>query len=154
MQTPVGGEIAEVQLLQLFLEVNADIDTQFQVWISITFAVLVATFVAGDRLSRGARFVLAALYMCAAGVLLLRYVRAGSYLPYVLDLYGSYGVTAPAALGISPTAGALRMLLFTIGSSLAAVSVLFPQMWRLRASVVSGDRRHEPPGVQPRGDPT
>ena len=29
-----GGEIPEVQLLQLYLDVNQDIDTQFQVWIS------------------------------------------------------------------------------------------------------------------------
>jgi hypothetical protein len=122
------GEIAEVQLLQLFLEVNADIDTQFQVWISITFAVLVASFVAGDRLRRGARFGLALLYACAAWVLFIRYLRAGTYLDYVVGLYELYGVVPPSQVGISATAGVLRTTLFTFGTAVAALSVLFPRM--------------------------
>lgn len=126
------GEIPEVQLLELFLEVNADIDTQFQVWISITFAVLVASFVAGDRLRRGARVGLAVLYMCAAWVLFIRYLRAGTYLEYVVSLYSMYSVRPPALVGVSPTAGLLRTTLFTLGSAVAALSVLFPRWGRLR----------------------
>jgi hypothetical protein len=135
MQAEFGGEIPEVQLLQAFLEVNSDIDTQFQVWVSITFAVLVASFVAGHRLSRIARTGLVALYLCAAAVLLIRYLRAGALLPYVQDLYALYDVVAPAGVGISGPAGLLRMALFTLGSFVAALSVLFPGLGKLKESV-------------------
>lgn len=127
------GEIPEVQILELFLQVNADIDTQFQVWISITFAVLVASFVAGDRLKRGARFGLALLYLCAAWVLFIRYLRAGTYLEYVVSLYAAYEVRPPTLVGASPTAGLLRTTLFTFGSAVAALSVLLPRLGRLGA---------------------
>jgi hypothetical protein len=126
------GEIPEVQLLQLFLEVNSDIDTQFQVWVSITFAVLVASFVAGHRLSRFARVGLVALYLCAAAVLLIRYGRAGSYLSYVIELYAQYEIVPPAALSVSGAAGLLRITLFTLGSFVAALSVLFPGLGKRR----------------------
>ncbi len=125
------GEIPEVQLLELFLQVNGDIDTQFQVWISITFAVLVASFVAGDKLRRGARAGVALLYLCAAWVLFIRYLRAGTYLQYVVGLYPLYAVTPPSTLGASPTAGLLRTALFTVGSAVAALSVLFPRLGRI-----------------------
>ena len=125
------GEIAEVQLLELFLQVNADIDTQFQVWISITFAVLIASFVAGERLRRGARVALAALYLAAAWVLFIRYLRAGTYLDYAANLFAQYDTTPPALVGVSATAGLLRTALFTVGSAIAALSVVFPQMGRL-----------------------
>lgn len=143
MQTP-GGELPEVQLLELFLDVNGDIDTQFQVWVSITFAVLVASFVAGGRLSRFARTGLVGLYLCAAAVLLIRYLRAGSYLGYVLDLYALYDIEPPGNLGISGVAGLLRMTLFTVGSAVAALSVLFPALGRLRDAPPRGDAGVEP----------
>jgi hypothetical protein len=135
----LGGEIPEVQLLELFLEVNSDIDTQFQVWVSITFAVLVASFVAGGRLSRFARSGLAGLYLCAAAVLLIRYVRAGSYIGYVVELYAQYDIVPPGALGVSGPAGLLRIMLFTVGSAIAALSVLLPGLGRLRSEPPEDD---------------
>lgn len=119
-----GGEITEVQLLELFLQVNADIDTQFQFWISVTFAVLVASFVADERLSRIERGVISALYLCATGILLYRYLSALTYQQYALDLFTQYGVERPAQ---ATTAGVLRLALFTLGSLVAALSVLFPR---------------------------
>jgi hypothetical protein len=135
-----GGELPEVQLLALFLEVNGDIDTQFQVWVSITFALLVASFVAGARLSRVARTGLVGLYLCAAAVLLIRYLRAGSYLGYVLELYALYDIAPPGNLGISGTAGLLRMTLFTVGSGVAALSVLFPALGKISDALRDEER--------------
>ena len=130
-----GGEIAEVQLLELLLEVNQDIDTQFQVWISITFAVLVASFVAGRRLTMGARVGIAALYACASVILYLRYMRgAVDYIPYVYDLFATYG--APVPQGSSEVAFLLRVWLLRLGSGVTALAVLFPGLGhRQEASV-------------------
>jgi len=119
------GEIPEVQLLQLLLEVNQDIDTQFQFWISITFAVLVASFVADERLSRSERVAITALYLAAAAIVLFRYGTAISYQTDVLELFDQYGFERPA---VATTAGRLRLMLFTAGSLVAAVSVLVPRL--------------------------
>jgi hypothetical protein len=122
-----GQEVVEVQLLDLLLEVNKDIDTQFQVWISITFAVLVASFVAGKRLTGGARFAIAALYICAAVILYLRYMRGAlDYIPYVYQLFITYG--APVPQGSSQLAFDLRRVLFLFGSAVTSLAVLFPQL--------------------------
>ena len=125
-----GGEIAEVQLLELFLQVNADIDTQFQFWISVTFAVLVASFVADERLSRLERGVISALYLCATTILLYRYLTALTYQDYALGLFTQYGVERPTQ---ATTAGVLRLALFTLGSLVAALSVLFPGFFARRS---------------------
>ena len=116
--------MTKADLLQLFLDVNQDIDTQFQFWISITFAVLVASFVADERLSRVERRVITALYLCAAMIILLRYRSAISYQFEVQELFVANGVEPPAIAWI---AGLLRSALFTVGSLVAALSVLYPK---------------------------
>lgn len=131
------GEITEVQLLQLLLEVNQDIDTQFQVWISITFAVLVASFVAGRRLRGGARFAIAALYVCASVILYQRYMRgAVDYIPYVYQLFQTYG--APLPTGSSNVSFLLRRVLFMFGAIVTALAVLLPGLGHRHDEVVPG----------------
>lgn len=56
---------------------QALIDTQFQYWMTITFAVVVAGFAAGDRLSQRLRYVVLVLYGLAAMTLFLRMTRTG-----------------------------------------------------------------------------
>lgn len=116
--------MTEVDLLPLFFDVNQDIDTQFQFWISITFAVLVASFVADERLSRVERRVIAVLYLTAASIVLLRYNSAVAHQAQVLDLFTANGLPRPERPLV---AGALRFTLFTFGSLVAAGSVLFPR---------------------------
>ena len=116
--------MTEAELFTLFLAVNQDIDTQFQFWLSITFAVLVASFVADERLSRKERIIIAIVYLSAAAILLMRYSSAVAYQFRVLEMFDSNGVTRPAVAGV---AGGLRYGLFTFGSLIAAVSVVFPR---------------------------
>ncbi len=50
-------------------------DAQFQLWVSITFAVIVAAFVARTRLSRRLRYVISVLYLLATLNLALLFYR-------------------------------------------------------------------------------
>ena len=118
------GEIAEAQLLQALLEVYADVDTQFQVWLSITFAVMVAAFIAGERFSRVGRVLIVALYGCASSILLLRYFGAIELLQYVFDVYEAYDVALPP--GVDGRVAALRLMLIPIGTVVAGLAVLVP----------------------------
>jgi len=126
--------MTEADLLGLFLDVNQDIDTQFQFWISITFAVLVASFVADERLSRGERVLVTGLYLSAAAIVFFRYLSALTYVGEVLELFDANGFPPPT---VAAPAGVLRMALFTFGSLVAAASVLFPRF---------SSRRPAPPG--------
>ena len=114
--------MSEAELLSLYLDVNQDIDTQFQVWISITFAVLVASFVADDRLSRLERVVIAMFYGAAATIILLRYQSALGMAGEVVLMFDANGFEPPR---VGSAAIRLRLILFTAGSLLAAVSVVF-----------------------------
>jgi hypothetical protein len=116
--------MTEADLFEIFLNVNQDIDTQFQFWMSITFAVLVASFVADERLSRMERVVVTALYLCAATILLQRYMSALSHQQYALQLFDRAGIARPE---LPTIAFVLRLALFTVGSLVAAISVLFPR---------------------------
>ncbi len=97
---------------------------------SITFAVLVASFVADERLSRIERGVITALYLCAATIILLRYTSALAHQQDVLDLFTASGIPQPE---LPTLAGLLRLGLFTFGSLVAALSVLFPKFGAKRA---------------------
>jgi len=125
--------MTEADLLQIFLDVNQDIDTQFQFWISITFAVLVASFVADERLSTAERVVVTLLYLCAATILLQRYLSALSHLQDALRLFDESDLARPA---VPSVAAFLRFGLFTVGSLVCAMSVVFPRFGaRRRASI-------------------
>lgn len=65
------------ELTELFYNRGSAIDTQFQYWMTFTFAVIVARFVAGSRLSSRLRAVAAILYAIATLVVLSRWYYAG-----------------------------------------------------------------------------
>ncbi len=116
--------MSEVELLPLFLDVNQDIDTQFQFWMSITFAVLVASFVADERLSRIERGVITALYRARRRLSCFGMPAPSAHQQDVLDLFTASGIPQPE---LPTLAGLLRLVLFTFGSLVAALSVLFPR---------------------------
>ena len=70
-----GGEnMSEYELSSLVYELFRDMDSQIQFWMQATFAVVVAVFFAGERLPRGIRRVVAALYLVASVLAALRWL--------------------------------------------------------------------------------
>ena len=66
-------------------------DAQFQFWVSITFAVLVAGYVAQGRFSTTLRFVGAMLYGLASFVLISRFMDNGLTAAAYLDALDGLG---------------------------------------------------------------
>ena len=66
--------MSEYELTSLALDLFRDMDTQIKFWLEATFAVLVAVFFAGDRLSMGIRRLIIFLYLVASTISGLRYV--------------------------------------------------------------------------------
>jgi 4-amino-4-deoxy-L-arabinose transferase-like glycosyltransferase len=65
--------LSEYELTSLVFALFRDMDSMIQFWIQATFAVVVAVFVAGDRLSRWMRGMIAVLYLIASVQAALRW---------------------------------------------------------------------------------
>ena len=68
MESITSGELIELILLQ-----REAFDTQFQFWITTSFAVIVASFVTGSRLGPRYRLAIAALYALTTFMIFARW---------------------------------------------------------------------------------
>ena len=101
---------------ELALLAGGSMDTQFQYWMSVTFAVVVASFVAGERLSRPMRLLAAVLYLLASILLISRFWQfARTTRMYEIDLADAGTPTTSAGSLIPIT----RLLLFGLGTASA-----------------------------------
>lgn len=66
--------MSESELTGLIFELYRDMDSMIEFWISATFAVVAAVFIAGDRLASGMRRVVTGLYLIASLLAGLRWV--------------------------------------------------------------------------------
>ncbi len=115
----------EKDLLEMLLAVSGDIDQQFEFWLSITFAVLIASHVWGAKLNPYVKWLLATLYVFASVILFLRYLLAIEYISYVRDLYTQYDVNEPSSPG--SRIAFLRRALFVVGTIVTTIFVIFPR---------------------------
>jgi hypothetical protein len=65
MAEPLTNE----ELIQLFDAVNGSINSQFELWVTITFAVIIASHVAGHQLTRSLQYLIATLYVSVSVLL-------------------------------------------------------------------------------------
>jgi hypothetical protein len=88
----------------------------------VTFGVLVASFVAAERLTRRLRVLLGIFYVWASALFYVRYVAASTYLNSYVELAAQYEV--PVLAPISPLAGRLRFSLWMVGGLTTAILVV------------------------------
>ncbi len=72
-------ELTNEELIQLYDATFSNINTQFELWITITFAVIIASYIAGHRLERSLQYLIAALYSAVSLLLLLMLVSAVNF---------------------------------------------------------------------------
>ena len=110
------------ELSELWFQAQAAADTQFQYWLTITFAVVVAGFVAGERLSNKLRILAAALYLLATFLLMQRFghMATGSG-PYQQALI-ERGIDALPRQGL--TIVITRVAVFLLGTASALYFLL------------------------------
>ena len=114
--------MSEIELAQYALALLAEADAQFEFWLTVTFGVLVASFVAGDRLSKRRRILVAFFYVWASAIFYTRYGAVSTYLNGYAELAATYGATVLAP--ISPVAGLLRTSLWVVGAFTTVFVVL------------------------------
>ena len=113
-------QIPTSDLLSLLLTQRGSIDLQFQFWLSITFAVIVAGFVAGRRLDFKLRLLAAALYVLATAHLGTRWMYDGGVGERWVAVLVSRGVD----IGIPWVSVYLRMAVMLLGTVSALVFLL------------------------------
>lgn len=108
------------ELIQLLQNESASIDTQFQLWITITSAVLIASFAARPYLSISLKAVIAVMYLLASATIGVRYANDASQFELLMGELRHRGVDYPSFFDLR----ILRTLVYSVGS-LATLAFLF-----------------------------
>ena len=69
-------ELTNEELIQLYDVVTSGVNAQFELWITITFAVIIASYLAGHRLARSLQYIIATLYTAVSVLLFLMLLGA------------------------------------------------------------------------------
>ena len=118
--------MSEFELVILLREYGGAISEQFNFWMATTFAVVIASYTAGDRLGVMVRYVLVILYLAAVGVFYLRYLGAlDSAIIISQKLTALDSDFGPRAI---PWASFLRRFVMIAGTILAVVIMVRPSL--------------------------
>jgi hypothetical protein len=113
--------MSEPLIYENLYSVLAVADSILQIWLTVTFAVLVAAYVAGNRISRPLYLLITFLYGYAALILTIRFISAGHQIYYYRDLLVTSGFTpwpVPRMLSVLIGGGTLLLL---VGGTLATL---------------------------------
>jgi hypothetical protein len=117
-------EITREEYIQLLSYMTANINDQFELWLTITFAVIIASYIAGHRISKNLKYCFAALYLSVSTLLLLLLVQTVSSAQSIAGTpQFQFGITEQDA-GVSSVIGILRLLVWTGGSVVALAFIL------------------------------
>ena len=58
----VSNELNNEELILLYDVVTGSVNEQFELWLTITFAVIIASYLAGHRLARSLQYLIATIY--------------------------------------------------------------------------------------------
>ena len=110
----------------MVLEVSGSIADNFQFWMATTFAVIVVTYNAGERLSPVVRMLIAALYLVAVSMFYLHYRISMASVHYYMQF-----LTEMGRGGSYPQLQALEYLRSSVMllGSLMAVAFIFKPQW-------------------------
>jgi len=86
------------EILEIALSLRDDPEDQFEFWLSITFAVIVSSFVGGARILPSWRAVIGVLYLLSTLLLSVRFVMSGqNFNSYISEAISRGAVWADAA---------------------------------------------------------
>ncbi len=106
------NETTVAEIIELLQNESASIDMQFQLWITITSAVVIASFAARRHISRNMRLFVAVMYALAAVTIGLRYANDASQFVFLKTELSARGVDYPAVVDLR----ILRTLVYSCGT--------------------------------------
>ena len=112
-------------LLELIMMAESSIDTQFQFWLTVTFATIVASFVARNLLTSKMRMITSALYLVATFVLASRWYYDAQDIVVYIEMLATLNYTNPPPIATSFS----RMLLMVLGTFATIYFLYLPFKW-------------------------
>lgn len=103
------SEITREEFIELIAVTSGSIDSQFELWLTVTFAVIIASYLAGHKLSPGLQHLIAILYTFVSILLFMLLWQAVFLMDFMLGDLASWG---PYRIVVA----ALRVIVWVIGS--------------------------------------
>ena len=72
----MSEKLTNEEIIQLYDVVTGGVSAQFELWITITFAVIIASYLAGHRLAKSLQYLIAGLYTAVSALLFLMLLSA------------------------------------------------------------------------------
>lgn len=113
-------ETTVAELIELLQNESASIDMQFQLWITITSAVVIASFAARNHLPQLMKIFVALMYALASVTIGLRYANDASQFVFFTTELGDRGVKYPAVIDLR----LLRGLVYVCGTIATTAFIL------------------------------
>ena len=82
---PHGGPLSEAELIGLFLETSQTLDSNFEFWLTVSFALLVASYLVTERLPKLVMVLTLSLYVTATVLFMVRGMNTGRTLTSIRD---------------------------------------------------------------------
>ncbi len=115
------NETTVAELIELLQNESASIDMQFQLWITITSAVVIASFAARHHLSFWMRAFIAVMYTLASVTIAFRYANDASQFVFLHNELQIRGVDYPTIVDLR----ILRGLVYACGTVATLVFMFF-----------------------------
>ena len=115
------NETTVAELIELLQNESASIDMQFQLWITITSAVVIAIFAARHHLSFWMRTFVALIYTLASVTIVFRYANDASQFVFLKNELGIRGVDYPTFIDLR----ILRAIVYSCGTVATLVFIFF-----------------------------
>jgi hypothetical protein len=131
---PVEHTMSQEGIYSTLYAALALTDSILQIWLTLTFAVLVATYVAERRFDRGMYRLVSGLYLFASGILLTRFTSAA---------YQAFYYKTPWLVrGFEPWPVAnIVSLIIGVGTCALLFSGTFATLWFVRSTWKKGSSR-------------
>jgi len=117
-------QYSAAELTEIALSATSMADVQFQYWLTVTFAAVVAAFVAGQRLNLLLRSIAAVLYLLTAILLVSRFYSAVTIFGFMWSALADRGIEIPS----NPVAWLFRGSVFVLGTGAAILFLLLPKI--------------------------
>jgi hypothetical protein len=115
------NEITVAELIELLQNESASIDMQFQLWMTITSAVIIASFAARHHLTFWLRAFIAVMYTLASATIAFRYANDASQFVFLHNELRIRGVDYPTFIDLR----ILRGLVYSCGTVATLVFMFF-----------------------------
>ena len=118
--------MTEYELIQMVEGLENLIHSQFEFWMATTFAAVLASYTAGNRLRITVRISIATLYLCTCIIFYSKYQSAVENVRVAfVALEAMNSIYVPGQITLGPL---FRMFVTTGGSLLAIVLIVFPKI--------------------------